>query len=402
MNASAPRLFLAIAVAGGILVGCGGDDDEETTTTTEALTPQEVIEQATPAVVQLTGTIGDEKVGGSGVLYSTDAGARVLTNQHVVAGLSSISAEVNDQKVSARVVGEAPCQDVAVLELVNPPTDLATMPFGEAASVQSGDEVVALGFPISAQRAGQAAITSSEGDVSNPDVVGNQISPALPQYPALIQHTATINPGSSGGPLFDDSGEVIGINTLSSAGGGVENQFYAIQIDHIRGLLPDLEAGNDQVNLGWNIVPFELLPPEELAQDIVDQFGTSTDLALNVSRDLVGSGVKGLYVLETAPDSPAEKGNIFRGDLITEIDGTNVRSVPQVCRILESKSPGDTIEVGGQFITSGKVGQIGDTFEPQDVKIPEEQLAMTSAEGTTTTGTTTTGTTTTTTAEEGE
>lgn len=393
LRLSAPRLFLAIAVAGGIFVGCGGDDGEETTTTTEALTPQEVIQQATPSVVKLTGTIGDEKVGGSGVLYSTDEGARVLTNQHVIAGLSSISAEVNDQKVSARVVGEAPCQDVAVLELVNPPADLQTMPFGEAASVQSGDEVVALGFPVSAQRAGQASITSSEGDVSNPDVIGNQISPALPQYPALIQHTATVNPGSSGGPLFDDAGEVIGVNTLSSAGGGggVENQFYAIQIDHVTGLLPDLEAGNDQVNLGWNIVPFEFLPPEELAEDITDQFGTSSDLALSVSRDLVGSGVKGLYVLETAPDSPAEKGNLFRGDLVTEIDGTKVRSVPQVCRILESKSPGDTIEVGGQFITSGKVGQIGDTFEPQDVKIPEEQMAAT--EGTTTpTDTTTTPT----------
>ncbi len=394
MNSSAFRLFLAIGVASAVLVGCGGGDEDDGGGTTEpvVLTSQEIIAKATPATVKLSGRLGDAKVGGTGVLYSTDAGARVLTNAHVVQGLSTITAEVEGDNVTARRVGTAPCQDLAVLELVNAPPDLVTMPLGESATVESADEVVALGFPITAQRSGSASITSTTGEVSNADVVGNEISPDLPEYPQLIQHTATVNPGNSGGPLINEAGEVVGINTLSSAGSDVvEGQSYAISIDHVKSILPTLEAGQDQVALGWNLLPLEFVPPEELAVDLIEQFGISSGLAVRVANSIVGSGDKGLYNLGSEPGSPAAKAQIVQGDLIKEINGSSVKTIPQVCKILESASPGQTLQIDGQFVASGTVDQLIDESPFRvEMKIPEDQVAMTSTTPATTSSTTST------------
>src|SRR5262245_51957423 len=147
-------LFLGLALAGSALVGCGGGGDSTSTTT---LSSQDVIAKATPATVKLTGRVGDNRVGGSGILYSTSAGPRVITNDHVVAGTTALAAQVNDTRYTARILGEAPCSDLAVLELVNAPTDLATLTLGSSSDVQAADPVISMGFPITAQRAGSAS-----------------------------------------------------------------------------------------------------------------------------------------------------------------------------------------------------------------------------------------------------
>jgi S1-C subfamily serine protease len=364
------RGMFAIGAVGGLLLvaGCGGGDDE---TTTSTLTPQDVIEQATPSVVKLTGRAGDEKVGGSGIVYSTDQGPRVLTNAHVVEGTTALSGELSDgQKYNARVVASAPCQDVAVVELVNAPTDLAPLTLGDSDSVGAADAMVSLGYPSTAQRHGSAGITSTTGDVSNPDVVGNQISPDLPEYPALIQHTATLNPGNSGGPLIDDTGEVVGVNTLSGAGGGSENQFYAISINQVETLLPGLEAGNDQLNLGWNIVAGE--------------GPTSKSILHNLSSAYRNS----VLVLGVTPGSPAEKADVAALDGMVKINNSSVENVPQVCKILESASPGDTLRIEEAYPKNGNFFN----FVPYtaNVKIPEDQAPIGEAPEATTSTTSTT------------
>jgi S1-C subfamily serine protease len=360
-----------------LVAGCGGGDDDSSDEPT-TLTPQEVIEQATPAVVKLDGrtegTFGEDvRVGGTGVLYQTDAGPRVITNAHVVDGTTALSGELSDgQKYSANVVASAPCQDIAVVELSNVPADVPTVDLGDSADLASADAVVSLGYPLTAQRGGSAGVTSTTGDVSNPDVVGNQISPDLPEYPQLIQHTATVNPGNSGGPLLDDTGTVVGINTLGTSGGPVENQSYAIDIDHVKTLLPDLEAGNDQLNVGWNLVAGEGPRAQEELKSLSALYKNS------------------VLVLGVAPGSPAEKAEITPFDGILEINGSSVENVPQVCKILESAGPGDTLRVEEAFPNETFTDFTAFTA---DVKIPDDSTAPAPTEGETTTSETTTTTT---------
>jgi S1-C subfamily serine protease len=362
-------LCLGFAVAGCVLVGCGGGGESSTTT----LSSQDVIAKATPATVKLTGRAGDSRVGGTGIVYSTTAGPRVITNDHVVAGTTALTAEVNDTRYTARILGEAPCSDLAVLELVNAPTDLATLTLGTSNGLQPAESVISMGFPITAQRSGSASVTTTTGTISNPNVVGNQISPDLPEYPALIQHTATVNPGNSGGPLLDDQAQVIGVNTISSAGAGtVENQSYAIAIDRVKPLLPQLEAGNDQVNLGWKIVS-----------------GDGPELIQTVGRSTAARYRGTVAVLGVTPGSAADQAkpdSVTTGDALFSINGSDVKTVAQVCKILESASPGDTLKVEEAYLNDNS------EFVPYtlNITIPENQEAISSTPTSTTTTTSTT------------
>ncbi len=323
------------ALAGGLLiVGCGGD--EETTTST-ALTQQQIIEQATPAVVRISGRTdesqqllyGDTKFSGTGVVYKADDGAtRILTNAHVIEGQTGLTAEFSDgTKSSLRVLGSAPCQDVAVLEMVNPPAEVATMSLGESGGVAVADPVIAMGFPSSVERSGTATVTSPQGTIVNADVQGTQVSPDLPTYPALIEHSATLNPGHSGGPLLDEQGLVVGLNTLASD----TDQYYAISVDQVKSLLPTLEAGNDQVNLGWSL----LAGDGATAQSITDETGldwSGTVMVTGVSPNTPADDA----VLASSGDPAA----VTPGDGIFTINGTKVKNVPQVCKILQGFTPG--------------------------------------------------------------
>ncbi len=375
----AKELTLIISCVGVLaLAGCGGGST--------TLSPQEVIQKASPATVELVGRSGDFTVGGSGIVYDANRGL-VLTNAHVIEGVSSLQAKVGDQLplVPARVVGRAPCNDVAVVELVQKPAGLTEATLGDSTGVQSGDSVTALGYPSNFQNYRQQTASSTQGTVSNPNLVGNEISTALPAYPSLIQDTAAINPGNSGGPLLNDSGEVIGINTLSAAPGGQQGQYYAIAINQAKELLPELESGANIADAGWALTPFKLEDPSTVADDIVTAYGTNRSVALSLAQKVQREHT-GLYVGETVPGSAAQKGLIARGDLITEINNTPVSSVKQVCKILESQSPGATLDVNGVYIaSSSKVGNFNEAWHTQ-MKLPEEIAVPPTSTTTTTTG----------------
>lgn len=382
-------MFALGAIAGVLFVaGCGGDDEPDEPETKD---PQTVISESSPGVVEIYGKYNDEPVGGSGFIYDAGPPVRILTNSHVVEGLSSLQVKVGDQlpTVSAQVVAQAPCDDVAVLELPSPPPEIASLPLGDSDAVASGAQVVALGYPANFQRYKQQTVSSTEGSVSNPDLVGNQISEDLPTYPALLQHTAALNPGNSGGPLMDDQGEVVGVNTLSRSGRGAQGQYYSIDINAVKSLLPDLEAGTDRAYVGWAIAPLDLVPPVIRIADYINSYGFSVATAkANVNFD--ERELDGLYVLgDVDSGSPADK-KIFGGDLITEIDGTSVKSVNQVCKILQSKTPGDSIRVSGVGLTSPEeyTPDYGEAGFNEDVELPAEQAPATEP----TTDTTTTET----------
>jgi S1-C subfamily serine protease len=378
---SARARFAAGAVIGLLAIaGCGGDDDSDEP---QPLSTQDVIAKGTPGTVSLTGEVSGIPIGGSGVVIESEGENLILTNAHVVESVDRLKAKVGDQApVAARVRALAPCDDIAVVEFVQDPAEVTPLTLGDSAALAAGAPVVALGFPDNFQQPDQQTIQSTDGTVSNTDVVGEEIDASLPTYQSLVQHQAALNPGNSGGPLLNDLGEVVGINTLSRGAEGIENQGYAISSEYIETILPDLVAGNDRLRLGWDLRPYKQI---DLRTEFKYFLGDKVDPGL--AADIVGeAGFNGMYVFGTEPDLPADKASIFPGDLLTDMDGVNIQSMTDVCDTLASAEPGETVEVSGTIIASGGVGDIGDTFTV-DMKVPEEPAATT--ETTTTTGETT-------------
>ena len=351
------RRTAGVCVVAGMLIlsGCGGGDDETSSTTTPTtapkLTAKEVFDAARPSTVQLYGKQGESDTGGTGVIFDAAKGL-VLTNAHVVAGVSAMKARINDQtETPARILATAPCQDVAVVQLTTIPPGLKAIPFGSSAAVQNQDEVVALGYPASFANPAQQKLVSTSGTVQSPNVVAEP-DPSLPEYPSTIQHSATINPGNSGGPLLNDRAELIGINTLANTGTDrqeVQGQYYAISIDHIKPLLPELIAGRSQADPGWDVAPFAQVP----LADVFEATGYGTrEEGVRADQILAQNDIDGLFVFGANPDTPADDANIEGGDLIERINNVPVTKVKDVCDILQSASPGQTLEVRGRYLTN--------------------------------------------------
>ena len=203
---------MAVVIAVVVLSG-GGDDSEDAAETLST-------NRNATVVINTKGPESDEDGnqtvaagGGTGVIVDADKGM-VLTNAHVVAGQTSIKATVGGDEVNARVLGQAPCEDLAVIQLNPKPPNLTEAELGDAkATAKSGASVTALGFPGAfEEEVTERKLQTTSGTVSSsigPATLGD----TLPELPAVIQHQAPINPGNSGGPLLNDDNEVIGINT---------------------------------------------------------------------------------------------------------------------------------------------------------------------------------------------
>ncbi len=326
---------------------CGGSD---------TLSQEDVIAKVSPSTVALTGRVGDGSAGGTGVVIDAERGL-VLTNSHVVVGLSALRARVGDDASTegpARVVAKAPCEDLAVVQLVNPPKDLTEITFGSSADVKSGQTVTALGYPASFENPDEQKVVTTTGIVSSANVAAEP-DPSLPKYTSTIQHQAPINPGNSGGPLVNEKGELIGINTLGNTEQGgrtIQGQYYAISVDHVQKFLPDLEEGKSTTDAGWDMSPVGTVALADIFANDPDFASAATGQAI---QDQIQSGdVNGLYVWRTDTGSPAGKANIFFGDLVTSVEGTSVHSVADVCDILASHAPGDSLAVRGRYLNSAR------------------------------------------------
>jgi S1-C subfamily serine protease len=238
----------------------------------------------------------------------------VLTNAHVIAGATSMKATLNGNEVNAVAVGKAPCEDLAVVQLRPRPSGLRSARLGRGSSVRAGDRVTALGYPGAFEEdISQRRLQTTDGIVSSPVGPGS-LGPDLPELQALIQHQAPISGGNSGGPLFDETGAVVGINTVST-GGDSQNQNGAISIDRAKGLLPDLRSGTNLGYVGWDL------------------------------RTAQSNGTTFVYVRAADPNSPADRAGLA-GAILVELDDTEVSTVSDVCSIVSGKSSGDPLKVG--------------------------------------------------------
>ncbi|MBT2588350.1 S1C family serine protease [Arthrobacter sp. ISL-95] len=333
-----------------------------TSSSAPALTGKQVFDLASPATIQLYGRRGQSTSGGTGVIYDKDKHL-AITNAHVVAGLATLKARFSDGTESdARVRGIAPCSDLAVIEITDMDSKATALPLGDSSIVQPADHVSVLGYPASFQDFTQSKIAFTEGSVQAAGVKA-EVGADLPTYPDAIQHSATVNHGNSGGPLVDIQGQVVGINTLTNFGTGsqqVQGQFYSITINKVKSLLPELEAGRSIANVGWSLQPLSSVPMSTL----IPALGLGdTSLGEQADAVLKAKGIDGMVVVGTDAGSPAEDADLELGDIVRTMQNAPVRSMSQVCDILNTAGSGASIGMAGNYtVNASGENQFADSW----------------------------------------
>ena len=287
-----------VGITVGVLFAAGvlGSDDQATAA--------DVVEAATPSTLLMRGVQDGQTYGaGTGWVYDAEQGL-VVTNAHVVNTYPEFKVALGSEQTErdAEIVAVAPCDDLALLR-VEDTAGLATVPLGSQAELEQGQEVVALGYPVTSAAGAELgrALVATDGVVSIVSTPANAYSNL--RFPNVIQTDAAINPGNSGGPLLNRDGELVGVNTFVS---NEQAQNFAIGVDRVKELVPRLAEGT---SIGWSGLGFyEPTSPEELTQLGLPDF-------------------EGLVVTNAKPGTFAADSGLGRGPaLVVAINGNPIDS----------------------------------------------------------------------------
>lgn len=273
---------------------------------------------------------------GSGFIISEDG--YVVTNFHVVEKAEDISVILeNGDKYEGKVIGKDPKTDLAVVKF-EPKGKLQAVSFGNSDDLRIGDWVLAIGNPFGLGYTVTAGIVSAKGR-----------SLGLGTYDDFIQTDASLNPGNSGGPLFNLNGEVVGVNTAIVAQG--QGIGFAIPIKMAEFVIGHLKGGGKVVR-GWLGVYVQELTPEIAS-------------GLNLKED------DGVLVSDVTPGSPADKAGIARGDVVLEFEGKKVDDVSDLTTMAAVAEPGEEVNI--KFIHDGKPKDVTVKLaEAPDEEVPDE------------------------------
>jgi S1-C subfamily serine protease len=350
---------LVVAVAGLALIETGvidGDDDSTGSLAAapltrpasqsegKGLTVNEIYDRASKGVAfisaEMTQTtqspldpFPEEQQGtatGSGFLIDDDG--HVLTNAHVVQGAQRVEVQFSEDGESqqAEVVGMDPSSDIALLK-VDDTQGATPLPLGDSTKAEVGDPVVAIGNPFGLDRTVTSGIVSAlQRQIQAPN--GFSISD-------VIQTDAAVNPGNSGGPLLDASGQVIGVNSqIASQGGGNEGVAFAVPITTARDVVNQLlEDGSvERAYLG--------ITGGDITSEIARALELPVDQGVLVERVFPGgpadsAGIKGA----TGQATVAGESYPVGGDVITKLDGKELTGMDEVISAVNEHEPGDEL-----------------------------------------------------------
>ena len=269
---------------------------------------------------------------GSGFIVGADG--IVLTNAHVVAGADEVTVKLTDQReFRAKVLGSDAATDVAVLKIEA--KSLPIVKLGDPAGTRVGDWVVAIGTPYGLDN----TVTSGIVSAKSRSLPGDGVVP-------FIQTDAAVNPGNSGGPLFNLNGEVVGINSqIFSRSGGFQGVAFAIPIDVAMNVADQIRTTGKVAHgrLGVTVQPVD--------QALADNFGLG--------------GPRGALVGSVQKGSPAEKAGIEPGDVIVSFGGKGIARSSDLPYSVAATKPGSKVKL--QVWRDGKTldleAQVG-TREP--------------------------------------
>ena len=249
---------------------------------------------------------------GSGFIISSDG--LILTNAHVVREAKEVTVKLSDRReFSAKVLGSDPTTDIAVLRINA--KNLPIVRLGDARQLEVGDPVLAVGAPYGFEQTATQGIVSAKGR----SLPGDAVVP-------FIQTDAAVNPGNSGGPLFDGSGAVVGINAqIYSQSGGFQGLSFSIPINVALQVKDQILATGKATHarLGVTI--------QDLNQSLANSFGLKRP--------------DGALVASVAPNSAAAAAGLKSGDVITEVNGKPVVRSGELSSLIGMSAPGEKVQL---------------------------------------------------------
>ncbi len=286
---------------------------------------------------------------GSGFIISSDG--YILTNAHVVSEADEVTVKLSDKReFKAKTIGFDRRTDVALIKIEA--TNLPKVTIGDPNSLKVGQWVAAIGSPFGLENTMTAGIVSAKGR-------------ALPQenFVPFIQTDVAINPGNSGGPLFNLAGEVVGINSqIYSRSGGSVGLSFSIPIDVAIDISNQLKA-TGKITRGWLGIAIQ-----ELTKELADSFGMK-----NTNGALVAGVEKG---------SPADKGGLEAGDVITKFDAKPIVSSSDLPRVVGAIKPGKAapVEILRKGATKNLIVTVGEMpTDPNEAITPSKTPAKAEA-----------------------
>lgn len=274
---------------------------------------------------------------GTGFFVTADG--YLLTNHHVIAGADKITVTLNDRtELDATLVGSDERSDVAVLKVKpQPGKTYPSLPTGDSTLLKVGEPVLAIGSPFGFDYSASAGIVSAKSRNFSRDT-------SVP----FIQTDVALNPGNSGGPLFNRKGEVIGINSrIFSGTGGYMGLSFSIPINAAMDIYQQLKQNGEVTRAYLGLFP------QDIDRNLAEAYGLSKP--------------QGALVIKVSSKSPAEAAGLQSGDIITQFNGRNVLEANDLINQINRSKPGDSFTA--QILRGGKVRRISGKLEvaPSDV-----------------------------------
>ncbi len=276
-----------------------------------------------------------ERAYGTAFFISNDG--YMLTNHHVVSGADKITVTLNDRtELDATVVGSDERSDVAVLKVMG--SQFPALPIGNSNAIRVGEPVLAIGSPFGFDYSASAGIVSAKSRSFSRET-------SVP----FIQTDVALNPGNSGGPLFNQRGEVIVIKSrIYSGTGGYMGLSFSIPIDAAMDVYEQLKTNGEVARAYMGVYP--------------------QDIDRNLAEVYKLARPQGALLTRVSPDSPAQKAGLKSGDIILQYNDSKIMRASDLLNLINRARPEDNFRVqiqrdGKRLQVSGKLGRA-----PSDVQ----------------------------------